>query len=420
MIFEWLSSAPPAIGLLIVDENIDKKSHQKMILNPTAKNGENILVVDDTPANLELLTNILKPCGYQVRPVTNGVSALHAAKSEPPDLILLDILMPDMNGYEVCQRLNEDAVLKNVPVLFITALSETEDKVTAFNCGGVDYITKPYRAEEVLSRVKTHLRLRRLQLEVEAHNAHLEEAVRIRTREITEAHARLAILDDAKSDFLSLISRELVAPIDGLFELTSHILDECQSRTISGSLPQLIESTQHKIRTFLDDALLLTQIQVDEKVFQTKTSLDLVLKHAIANSSAKAVSRNIILGALPEGSHFVVGNSALLAKALEALLEAAMQFSKFGEAIRFSSSASDTEVLLVISTTGSHVPEAVLPRFFDILAMENDLIPPGFLGLRMPVAQRIISIYDGSVTVDNIRPSGIQLAVRFKSASSIK
>jgi len=324
--------------------------------------------------------------------------------------------LPEMNGYEVCRRLVADAVLKNIPVLFITALGETEDKVMAFNCGGVDYITKPYRDQEVLARVRTHLRLRQLQLEVEAHNAHLEETVRIRTREITEAHARLAILDEAKTDFLSLISNELVAPIDGLFELTSHVLEECQSHTISGSLPQLIESTQHKIRTFLNDALLLTQIKVDEKSLQSKTSLDLVCRQAVGNVSAKAVSRNVHFGDLPGSSHFIVGNSALLTKALEALLEAALQFSKSGEAIRFSSSVSDTEVLLVISTTGSHVPEAILSQFFDILAMENDLIPPGFLGLRMPVAQRIISIYDGSVTVDNIDPSGIQLAVRFKSA----
>lgn len=393
-----------------------------MILNPPVnQNAETILVVDDTPANLDLLTSILKSDGYKVRPVTNGISALQAAKSEAPDLILLDILMPDMNGYEVCQRLDEDAILKNIPVLFITALTEIEDKVTAFNCGGVDYITKPYRAEEVLARVKTHLRLRRLQLELEAHNARLEDTVRIRTREITEAHARLAILDDAKSDFLSLISHELIAPINGLFELTSHILDECQSRPISGSLPLLIKNTQHKIRTFLDDALLLTQLTVDENsFFQTTASLNLVLKRAVENSFDNAAIRHIAFGPLLEYPHLIFGSDTLLTKALEALLEAAIKFSKSGEVIRFSSTASEGEVLLVISTTGSHVPEAVIPRFFDILAMENDLIPPGFLGLRMPVAQRIISIYDGSVTVNNIHSAGLQLAVKFKSASSIK
>jgi len=377
-----------------------------------------ILVVDDTPSNLDLLTEILKSNGYKVRPVTGGVAALQVAKNQPPDLILLDINMPGMNGYEVCQRLKADEVLKGIPVLFISALGDTADKVTAFQCGGVDYITKPFWTEEVLARVTTHLRLRQLQLEVESHNAHLEETVRIRTREITEAHVRLAILDNAKSDFLSLISHELLTPINGLFELTSYVLEECQSHPISGSLPQLVESSQNKIRTFLDDAQLLTHIQVHDKAFsQANASLDLVLKQAVENTCDHAASRGITFDPLPEYSHLVLGTAELLTKALEALLEAAVKFSKSGEAIRFLLSSSDTDVALIISTIGSHAPEAVLPHFFDILAMENDLIPPGFLGLRMPVAQRIISIYNGSVTVDNIHPSGIQLTVRLKPAS---
>jgi len=126
----------------------------------TASKLPDILVADDTSANLALLTGMLTANGYKVRPVTSGVQALQAAKSALPDLILLDILMPDMNGYEVCQRLKEDDLLKDIPVLFITALGETENKVNVFGCGGIDYITKPFRGEEVLARVKTHLRLR--------------------------------------------------------------------------------------------------------------------------------------------------------------------------------------------------------------------------------------------------------------------
>ena len=104
-----------------------------------------ILVVDDTPANLQLLTEILKKRGYRVRPVPSGKLALQAAQKEQPDLILLDINMPEMNGYEVCERLKADAVLKEIPVLFISALDETIDKIKAFAAGGVDYVTKPWR-----------------------------------------------------------------------------------------------------------------------------------------------------------------------------------------------------------------------------------------------------------------------------------
>jgi len=128
----------------------------------------NILVVDDTVENLALLSSMLKDCGYKVRPVPNGRLALMAAKGEKPDLILLDITMPEMNGYEVCQRLKQDPELKEIPVLFISALTQTSEKVKGFEVGCVDYITKPFQFKEVKARVETHLKLHRLQTDLQA------------------------------------------------------------------------------------------------------------------------------------------------------------------------------------------------------------------------------------------------------------
>ena len=119
-----------------------------------------ILVVDDTPANLHLLGNLLTDQGYLVRPVTNGPRAISSAQFNPPDLILLDILMPDMDGYEVCRQLKADDRTRDIPVIFISALLDSSDKVKAFSVGGVDYLTKPFDAGEVLARVETHLALR--------------------------------------------------------------------------------------------------------------------------------------------------------------------------------------------------------------------------------------------------------------------
>jgi serine phosphatase RsbU (regulator of sigma subunit) len=135
-----------------------------------------ILVVDDTPANLQVLAGMLKDRGYRVRPVPSGKLALLATRRDPPDLILLDINMPDMNGYEVCAQLKGDDTLKGIPVIFISALTEELDKVKAFAIGGVDYITKPFQMEELHARVETHLRLRRLQVELEEYSRHLELA----------------------------------------------------------------------------------------------------------------------------------------------------------------------------------------------------------------------------------------------------
>jgi sigma-B regulation protein RsbU (phosphoserine phosphatase) len=135
-----------------------------------------ILIVDDTPANLQVLAGMLKDRGYKVRPVPSGKLALLAARKDPPDLILLDINMPEMNGYDVCEQLKAEDLLKGVPVIFISALTEQLDKVKAFAIGGVDYITKPFQMEELHARVATHLKLRRLQIELEDTIARLAKA----------------------------------------------------------------------------------------------------------------------------------------------------------------------------------------------------------------------------------------------------
>lgn len=136
-----------------------------------------IFVVDDTPANLHLLRNILARRGYDVRPIPSGTMALKIIRSILPDLILLDIMMPDMNGYEVCRQLKADSRTRAIPVIFISAINELGDKVKAFEVGGVDYITKPFQADEVLARVKTHLVIQKIQKELQ--QAHDELEVRV-------------------------------------------------------------------------------------------------------------------------------------------------------------------------------------------------------------------------------------------------
>lgn len=141
-----------------------------------AQNG-NILVVDDTPENLRLLSGILTEKGYQARPVPNGKLALSAAQSIPPDLVLLDIMMPEIDGYEVCRQLKASEVTKDIPVIFISAINDVMDKVKAFAVGGVDYITKPFQVEEVLARIETHLKICSLQHSLQEKNQDLATAI---------------------------------------------------------------------------------------------------------------------------------------------------------------------------------------------------------------------------------------------------
>lgn len=137
-------------------------------------NPESILIVDDTQANLRLLSQLLTRGGYRVRAVTSGARALASVEAEIPDLILLDIRMPGMDGYEVCQRLKETPQARDIPILFISALDEVQEKMKAFAAGGLDYITKPFQLEEVLARVETHLSLRRLQRTLQEANQRMQ------------------------------------------------------------------------------------------------------------------------------------------------------------------------------------------------------------------------------------------------------
>ncbi len=213
----------------------------------------NILIVDDTPVNLRLLTQMLSNEGYKVRPVIDGSQALTAARSTPPDLILLDIMMPGMSGYEVCERLKADEHTREIPVIFISALDVAQDKVRAFAVGGVDYITKPFQVPEVLARVETHLAVRNLHRRLEDKlveretliakldtvNAELQQEVA--EREQAQRKLQVAL---SRSETLYRIARSMIA-----YEDLSTVL-----KTVTDSIAQAMPANCVILITFDVDA----------------------------------------------------------------------------------------------------------------------------------------------------------------------
>src|SRR6202046_3135356 len=258
-------------------------------------NGKNhIMAVDDQPANLKLLEELLAQRGHVVRSFPRGRLALEAAIRNPPDLVLLDIDMPEMSGFRVCELLKSDDKLAAIPVIFLSALSDSGDKVRAFQCGGVDYVTKPFQVDEVQARVQTHLKIHQLQKELQLHANHLEELVVARTSELAETQARLKVLDRAKSDFLRLIHHELRSPLNGILGVGELVLDEIGASEDGKELREMFELSRQRMLSILDDALLLTEIEVASDTFSSEaTDLASTLRAAIESATAFAQSREV-------------------------------------------------------------------------------------------------------------------------------
>jgi DNA-binding response OmpR family regulator len=362
-----------------------------------------IMVVDDNPANLKLLENMLSEQGHEVHAFPLGRLALAAALRHAPDLILLDINMPEMDGYQVCARLKANPSLAHIPVIFLSALNDTQDKVKAFRAGAADYISKPFQFEEVHARVESHLSLYR-------HNQRLEQAVAERTRELAEANTRLQILDRSKNDFLRLISHEFRTPLNGVLGVAELMLMGSDPEELRG----MFQQSRDRLMAILDDAMLLTQIDVKGDGFQLQPVL---LHAAIQCAQAKvadlAQSRNVAIALQPMNGDRVLADPNLFARALSALLETAVRFSAEGESVKLSHQPGK----IVFESRGKTIPEPLLPKFFDLFTIGETSTAAGELGLAPALANRILSLFGASATVENLAPAGILLTIALNDAS---
>ncbi len=211
--------------------------------NQTREDKPAILVVDDNAENLRLLSQMLMQQGYKVRVANSGQRALQSVRSSPPDLVLLDIMVPDMDGYTICEQLKADASVQDIPILFISALGETLDKVKAFSVGGVDYITKPFQVAEVLARVRTHLALRDLQKNLEQQVAELDAFAH------TVAH-------DLKNPLSMLV---------GYANILAQELDDAQEEALR-RYAQIIVKAARKMTNIVDELILLASVRQMDQV----------------------------------------------------------------------------------------------------------------------------------------------------------
>lgn len=359
------------------------------------KTKPNILIVDDVPASLELLTSILRERGYEPRPVLSGRLALMAAQAEPPDLILLDINMPDMNGFEIFERMKTENGLKDIPVIFITALTEIGDKVKAFSMGAADYITKPFQAEEIESRVRTQLRIRNMQLRLSDRNADLERMVAERTQELEQAYNQLKRVDSLKDDFLHMISHEIRTPTNGILGIGTLILDLCPASDDKTLYTEHFENSSLRLRNLINDATMICDMDKVTMKAGAAISFSLLLDKVRLSLPDMRITvdkqTQDIREALPFGSY------TLLSRALETMVLIAAAFSHNKDSVHLKQVIETMFLRVRFDLDALSLSADEASSFFQMESLARVSSAAESLGLSPIVAHKIITAFGGDL-----------------------
>ena len=364
----------------------------------------NILVVDDTPANLRLLCEILDNKGFRVREVPNGNLALKVAEKEKPDLILLDIMMPDMDGFEVCRLIKENQNLKDVPIIFISALNDTIDIVKAFKVGAADYITKPFRAEEVKARVTTHLKLYQ------------------QRRELHEQSTRLQKINAEKDKLFSIISHDLRGPFNGFLGLTNVLTEKLADLTKEETLKiaESMQNTATNLYRLIGNLLEWSQSQRGLIKFVPVPFLliPFIVENMIQvldSANNKSIGIKYEIPANLE----VFADGHMLASILRNLASNAVKFTHSGGIVTISAkSEPDNSVEIIISDTGIGMSSNMIEDLFRLDVQSNRLGTQGepSTGLGLILCKDYIDKHGGKLYVESEEGKGSTFYVTLPGA----
>lgn len=370
--------------------------------HPTGVKG-NILIVDDTPNNLRLLSSMLTKQGYEVRSAISGSVALMAIRTVPLDLILLDINMPKMNGYEVCQQLKADEQTRDIPVIFLSALGEPLDKVQAFQVGGVDYITKPFQVEEVLARVENHLMMRRMQVEL--------QQAKVDALKALEQEQELNRL---KSEFVSMISHDFRSPltsIQGFAELLRYGGEALTSEMRDRYFDKVNSAVDHMLY-LLDEVLLIGSLEAGKTECQpTVTEIEKFCRDICETLQLSDNNQHLIKFSC-DGSYDTVSiDQVLLRRILTNLLSNAIKYSPEGSEINFRLSCNELSITFQIQDEGIGIPSDSQPNLFKTFYRCSNVGQIKGTGLGLAVVKRCIDTHQGEIHFESEEGKGTLVTV---------
>ena len=410
----------------MISRDLDQTNLNQTTSTESNKNFRNssILIVDDTIYNIQLLSLMLIRQGYKVEQATSGLEALDKVNQQMPDIILLDIRMPDLNGYEVCIKLKANPVTKDIPIIFISSIEEPSEKVEAFSVGGVDYISKPFQLIEVLARIETHLRLCSLQKKLQEQNEQLQLSAEVLSRSLKQERE----LSQMKTDFISVVSHEFRTPLTTI-QSASELL-EYYEWTKEEQVEQLhqIQSEVKHMTALMEDVLFLSRSNTN-KAKLNLTNFDVLnfcnqLLRQMQRTFAKEYNINSSLSisetnTLIENPHIqselpvlnVTMDEKLLRQILTNLLTNSIKYSPQNKTVDLQITIESEHICFVVSDRGIGIPKEDLEHLFNAFHRGKNVgILPG-TGLGLSIVKNCVDIHHGTISVESQLGIGTKFTV---------
>ena len=309
-----------------------------------------VLVVDDNPNNVKVIALTLRPLNYKLVIATNGKSAIEMVDKTQPDLVLMDIMMPEMDGHEACRIIKSKKKNENLPIIFLTALNDKENTVKGFESGGVDYITKPFNKNELISRVRTHLELK-----------HTQDSLRKTTKHLTE-------LNSLKDKMFSVIGHDLRSPLGSVkmtLEFLSQTADDTTGEEFKSTIDLLVKTTD-EVFSLLENLLGWAKSQSGNLVLEKEEVdlIDLVSNvHMLNKGNLNLKNIEFTTDIKPETKVYADLNTLKIV--FRNLLSNAIKFTPENGKISINASRQDDKMKVEIKDTGVGIPEENLPKLFD-------------------------------------------------------
>lgn len=371
-----------------------------------------ILIVDDVPKNIMVLGNNLLRENYQIAYARSGQEAIDLTLENDFDLILLDIMMPGMDGYEACKRILENPKTAQVPIIFITAKNDYESVVKGFDAGAKDYVTKPFNAKELLARVRTHLELKRNRERLEELNNKLEQKVEERTLQLKIANDKIKQLDSAKSSFLGIISHEVRTPLNGIFgsiEILRDIIDHEDTEEIL----EMISESAERLLSFSELSTLITELNIDSYQL-SKYIIDLsevIEEVKEEKTSALNPDSKVKIDILEnEKGFFIDADEKLIKKVLNDIIHNSIKFNQEEVDIYIELEKIDHYIHIKIQDNGIGFPNHLIENVFEVFHADSEDYVEG-KGLNLAAAKLILEAHGGRIKAENERDGGASIHI---------